>query len=1438
MKNFFCFLLLIVISIGSITPLFSATELAWWDSSDAGWNSEVSSQKIKEIQYPTGDDFLKLKSIIENTFSQAPWRQYKYSCIFENTLCPNYKYTSITEKTLKFIVLKTYTDHADFYQKLFLSQSESISSSSDMLAQILSRIPKGLSLQSDIFSFWNPSSISSTLLDASFGVDFTENNTSGMLGAIEGKIKEMRQGKCFNILINSPSNTAWRDCDGSIIASNIYLPTPSELFAENIYLNGKSVKIGDLKDEFEYTLSGADESAKIVAFLTSRNKNSSSDHKKISDDEMKILLQEAAIDGNSNASILLIEYSDMECPFCIKQYHETQLQKNLKPKYGDNIAFVFKNNKWVNHPGTEKKALAALCVKHIGGNSLYVKFVQSIMEGTPNISQVYSIANLWKLASSLGIDEKTFQTCLDSGDTAGDFAIETDEAKGFGLQWTPGTLVLNTKTKEYITIEWAYPLSDFISAIDALLVKNIWGVDYTPEYIASYNPTYTLRYKKNSYTLDEAKAVLEKNTETFSGSVVVLTQDGWIMSSCNDLAKSYKWKLKCTALSAISTTLWAYYADKESYPDSLDDLNQNYLPKWQLPEWFKENFSYKKISNEDFEIRYIGTPDEEATTPSSQKSDYKALMSGSTLPEIPAIFTHVPSDSMVLYVKNPTNLLDILDQKSNTTNRLSGFDVSQSIKEFITTFFEIEDFTNIQKNLKHEMAVVVNNLDATAPDIVFVLSQEDKDALSPTLKTRVIGSKDGYIFIASSKQSIEKITGLTPEKSMKNAPDFQYVWWKKSQKVNDALMFVGDEFFEKVLTLETYITHYRKYRDYAHLLSLQELVWAYSDAFWKNPTSLSDMTSMGLSSLTGSLVDEYSINDEIVSHKNIWSLKSLNTLPEANYDLSKISRTEIEDYKSNILKYKEVWRSSLDPMGIVLNRYGDGMEMDFFMTPIPFLDGDFKEFEDFVQWIAKEKLSFVNNSHIRMGLISFIFWIDGKKIQEKINSKKELQSGFIELNKEFLDGKNIFDYIAWEMALSIGGIDSDMFDGWNIEKVDIYGSLQVTSEEKWKELIDMIRAKVLAEFGNGSTDETDMIKWFLAKPLIEDYKEKKIYYVEWLPIPFIGKIGFAYTFVDDFFMIAPNRSTIKRIIDTSLMGDVRKEEIVDPDGFESGTLLVTLFDGESLSQNMKWLYEKNQSYITRYSRYIDELDMSDMNTLLGTYYSQEDKNKRLGKTQKPFSYTFGSVSIGGNPESLTLKIDENQLKNLTGSALQSWENLKNSPKFPKEIITHGGIPFTDFPLLDQKWDILGIIMISHLNTAFSWGESLFRNATFGFTLGNNEVGFSLKVFREPTNLQKQSGFAVSSAWVIGGILFFLALWGGCVWFFVWRKKRPIQKVNTPIVLPITTTPDLWSDLLVPVQKKNIEDSWSNQIVTEGVWVSLLGGDTPVHIPNTQNEKSI
>jgi hypothetical protein len=81
-----------------------------------------------------------------------------------------------------------------------------------------------------------------------------------------------------------------------------------------------------------------------------------------------------------------------------------------------------------------------------------------------------------------------------------------------------------------------------------------------------------------------------------------------------------------------------------------------------------------------------------------------------------------------------------------------------------------------------------------------------------------------------------------------------------------------------------------------------------------------------------------------------------------------------------------MWRSSLDPMGIVLNRYGDGMEIDFFMTPIPYLGdvGGIREMQKIFENTTKDSLSFVTNPRIRMGLASLAWGWDVDKLKSKI----------------------------------------------------------------------------------------------------------------------------------------------------------------------------------------------------------------------------------------------------------------------------------------------------------------------------------------------------------------------------------------------------------------------------------------------------------------------
>lgn len=67
--------------------------------------------------------------------------------------------------------------------------------------------------------------------------------------------------------------------------------------------------------------------------------------KTLPESEIKTIKDSAVIEGSSSAQILVVEYSDMECPFCLRQYHQTKLQEKLQAEFGDKVAFSFKNNR-------------------------------------------------------------------------------------------------------------------------------------------------------------------------------------------------------------------------------------------------------------------------------------------------------------------------------------------------------------------------------------------------------------------------------------------------------------------------------------------------------------------------------------------------------------------------------------------------------------------------------------------------------------------------------------------------------------------------------------------------------------------------------------------------------------------------------------------------------------------------------------------------------------------------------------------------------------------------------------------------------------------------------------------------------------------------------------------------------------------------------------
>jgi len=171
--------------------------------------------------------------------------------------------------------------------------------------------------------------------------------------------------------------------------------------------------------------------------------------------------------GNPNAKIVLVEYSDTECPYC-KRFHET-LQR-LMTEYGKDgsLAWVYRSFPIPSlHPKAPKEAEALECAAEQGGNTAFWKYTDKIYEITPSNNNL-DMAQLPIIAGDIGLDVTAFNTCLSSGKMAAKVKAQYDDGVAAGAQGTPYS-VLITKNEKIPITQGALPYENMKEIIDSLL---------------------------------------------------------------------------------------------------------------------------------------------------------------------------------------------------------------------------------------------------------------------------------------------------------------------------------------------------------------------------------------------------------------------------------------------------------------------------------------------------------------------------------------------------------------------------------------------------------------------------------------------------------------------------------------------------------------------------------------------------------------------------------------------------------------------------------------------------------------------------------------------------------------------------------------------------------------------------------------------------------
>lgn len=153
--------------------------------------------------------------------------------------------------------------------------------------------------------------------------------------------------------------------------------------------------------------------------------------------------------GNPRAKVVMVEFSDTECPFC-KRFHP--FLKNVVDNSRGQVAWVYRHfpldkpgpDGRALHPKAGNEAQATECASELGGNDKFWEYIGEVFAVTPSNNGL-DPAELPKIAERVGLDKSKFNACLSSGKYKNLVEANFEDGVKAGVNGTPTTFLLNLK---------------------------------------------------------------------------------------------------------------------------------------------------------------------------------------------------------------------------------------------------------------------------------------------------------------------------------------------------------------------------------------------------------------------------------------------------------------------------------------------------------------------------------------------------------------------------------------------------------------------------------------------------------------------------------------------------------------------------------------------------------------------------------------------------------------------------------------------------------------------------------------------------------------------------------------------------------------------------------------------------------------------------------
>jgi len=152
----------------------------------------------------------------------------------------------------------------------------------------------------------------------------------------------------------------------------------------------------------------------------------------------KISLKHAPVLGDPDAEVVLVEFSDFQCPYC---GDARQILREILSEFEGSVKLVYKQFPLSFHEWAYKASEASYCFRKYGGDEAFWRFHDEVFANQRAITEDNHREQFAAIAEGAGLDSQKILLCMHSGEMKNLVDRDISEGHDLKVSGTPGFFV-------------------------------------------------------------------------------------------------------------------------------------------------------------------------------------------------------------------------------------------------------------------------------------------------------------------------------------------------------------------------------------------------------------------------------------------------------------------------------------------------------------------------------------------------------------------------------------------------------------------------------------------------------------------------------------------------------------------------------------------------------------------------------------------------------------------------------------------------------------------------------------------------------------------------------------------------------------------------------------------------------------------------------------